>query len=76
MMPGIDRVDALFACFFLQLINETLGNAVYTTYGRHNPYLIAHAYIAILTDITFKGTFFVFNLKRLVYRIIRIFECT
>ena len=76
MMPGIDSVDALFASFFLQLINEALGNAVYATYSRHNPNLIAHAYIAIFTYITFKGTILVFNFKWLVYRIIRIFECT
>ena len=74
-MPGMDGINAVFMCLFLQLLYQSFGNAVDATYGRHNPNLITYTYIAILSYIALKGAVFFFYVKFLVYRLIRVFKC-
>ena len=76
MVPGIDGVDALFLGLMLQLLDESLGNAVHTTHRRHNPDLITYTDITVLSDIALKGTVLLFDAKFLAYRIISILKCT
>ena len=74
VVPGVDGVDVLAACLFAQLLGQAFGNAVDAAHGGHNPYLIAHAHVAVLAAITLKGAVLFFDIKSLVYRVIRIFK--
>ena len=54
MMPGPDGVDIASTGFLHEAVGKVFGNAVDTADSGHNPYLVAHANIAILADITLK----------------------
>ena len=73
-MPGIHAVDALAARLLAQLLGDSLGYAVDASHSGHNPHLIANAYFAILANVALECTILFLDVKRLVYRIVCIFE--
>ena len=75
MMPGVDGIDTFLAGLFLEGIHQTFGNAVYTANGGYNPYFVSYTDVAILADITLKGSVFFLDIKFLVYRTVCVFEC-
>ena len=76
MVPGVDGVNVLASRLCQQLVNQALGNAVDAAHRGHNPYLVAHAHVAVLAAIALKGSVLVFNAKFLVDRIVCVLERT
>ena len=75
-MPRINGVDALAACLAAQFLDESLSDAIDAANGRHYPYLITHANVAVLADITIKGSVVVLDVKFFVDRTICVLERT
>ena len=76
MVPGIDAVDTLTARFQTQLGSQLLSNAVDAAHGGHYPYLVAHANVAVLTNVSPKATVLIWYVKFLVYRLVSVFKST
>ena len=74
MMPGIDGIDGGRLDLGAKLTGQSLGNAVYTAYGRYNPYLVAHTYITVLTYVSLEGSVSFLDFKLLVYRTVCVFK--
>ena len=74
VMPGPDGVDVASTGFLHQAVGKVFSNAVDAADGGHNPYLVTHADVTILANITLKGSVFVFDCKWFVDRLIRVFE--
>ena len=55
-MPGIYAVDTFTASLFAKFFCQFLCDAVDTANGRYNPYLVANAYITVLTLVGLEGT--------------------
>ena len=53
-------------------MDEAFGNAVDAAYGRHNPYLVAHTHIAVLSNISFEGALIVFDVSNVALGINRL----
>ena len=76
MMPGIDGVDAFFACLFLQFTHQSFSNAIHTADGGYDPYLITHTHITVLTDIALERAVLLLDAKFFVYGVIGVFKGT
>ncbi len=62
MVPGPDGVDIFAASLRHELVGHALGNAVDAAYSGHNPYLVAHANVAVLAYIALEGTALVLDM--------------
>ena len=74
VVPSPYGINTFFFSLFTKLFGQTLGSTVHTAHSGHNPYFVAHTNIAVLTDISLKGSLFVFNAKFLVYRLVCVFK--
>ena len=75
-MPCPDGVDTFTLGLHHQTVTQLFCDAVDTSYGGHNPYLITNTHIPVLPNISLKGSLLVFDSKRLVNRIICVFKCS
>ena len=67
VMPGINRVDALFSSLLSQLGSKAFGYSVYASHCRHYPYLVSHSDVAVLTLVSHECPFLVCNIECIVY---------
>ena len=73
-MPRPDGINIFHTSLFAQLFSQSFGNTVDTAYGRYNPYLVAYTNVTIFAGISLKGSLLVFDIKRLVYRVVCVFK--
>ena len=76
MMPCVDAVNTLTACFLAKLCSQAFSDAIHTADGRHNPYFVAHADVAISTLVGFERTILVGYAKFFVDRFVLVFQRT
>ena len=76
MVPGVDGVNTLAACFLLQKLNELLCNTVYATHGRDYPNLVACSHFAVLTHITLEGSALIGDVQLFLHRIVGVLQST
>ena len=74
VMPGMYGVDAFELCLFLQSLGKAFCNAVDASYGRHNPYLVSYAHVAVLAFVAFECTVFGGYCKFLVNGCVAVFQ--
>ena len=70
VVPGMHGVDALQAGLSLQRGCQTLGDAVDTAHGGHNPHLVAYAHLAVLAHISVEGEVVVGNVEFFIHRLV------
>lgn len=74
MVPGVNGVDAVETCLHLELLGQVLGNAVDASYGRHNPYFVAYADVAVLALVAFEGALFLGDGEFLAHGVVGVLE--
>ena len=71
-MPCIYSVDVLLAGFLAQLVGQSFGNTIYASHGRHNPYLVAHSHVTVLSYISLEGSVLLGDIQLVVHRFVGI----